>query len=85
MTESSVQLIEQRLTCPICLDRFNQPKLLPCQHTFCFTPCLLNLVDRSNRRIKCPECRSIHIIPMQGIDAYPNNITILRFLFINDF
>ena len=80
MSESSAQFIEQRLTCPICLDRFQQPKLLPCQHTFCMTPCLINLIDRSNRRIKCPECRSVHALPIQGIDAYPNNITILRFL-----
>ena len=80
MSESSAQFIEQRLTCPVCLDRFQQPKLLPCQHTFCMTPCLINLIDRSSRRIKCPECRSVHVLPIQGIDAYPNNITILRFL-----
>lgn len=78
--ESSVALIQQRLECPVCLDRFKKPKLLPCQHTFCLTPCLNNLIDRSNRRIKCPECRAVHIVPVQGVDAYPNNITILKFL-----
>jgi tripartite motif-containing protein 71 len=78
--ESSVQQIQQRLTCPVCLEPFKQPKLLPCQHTFCLTPCLTNLADRSTRRVKCPECRSIHNLPLQGVEALPNNITIQRFL-----
>lgn len=78
--ESSVQLIQQRLTCPVCLDKFKKPKLLPCQHTFCQEPCLSGLVDASRQRIKCPECRSLHIVPASGIESYPNNITILGFL-----
>jgi hypothetical protein len=81
MNESSVQSdILKRLTCPVCLDRYKAPKLLPCQHTFCLSPCLVNLVDRTTRRIKCPECRQIHNLPIQGIDAFPTNITIIRFL-----
>ena len=42
----SAQHIEELLRCPICLDRFRTPKLLPCQHTFCESPCLEQLVDR---------------------------------------
>jgi tripartite motif-containing protein 71 len=80
MTESSVHQIQQRLTCPVCLDKFKQPKLLPCQHTFCLTPCLVNLVDRQTRRIKCPECRSIHMVPQNGVESFPTNITIMGFL-----
>jgi tripartite motif-containing protein 71 len=80
MENSSVEQIKQRLTCPVCLDRYKQPKLLPCQHTFCLNPCLVNLVDSTTRRIKCPECRMIHTIPIQGVQVYPNNITIMRFL-----
>lgn len=81
MADQSVQQIQQRLTCPVCLDRYKQPKLLPCQHSFCLTPCLVNLVDRVTRRVKCPECRVVHPLPMQGgVDGFPNNITIMRFL-----
>ena len=78
--DSSVQQIQQRLTCSVCLDRFKQPKLLPCQHTFCLSPCLINLSDSYNRRIKCPECRTVHVLPNQGAHAFPNNITIMGFL-----
>jgi tripartite motif-containing protein 71 len=81
--ELSIEQIQQRLTCPVCLERYKQPKLLPCQHTFCLTPCLVNLVDAMTRRIRCPECRAVHIVPPQGVEAFPNNITILRFLDLN--
>lgn len=80
MTDLSIQQIQQRLTCPVCLDRYKQPKLLPCQHTFCLHPCLTNLYDRTSRKVKCPECRSLHNVPMNGVDSFPNNITIQRFL-----
>lgn len=81
MIESSVQQIQQRLTCPVCLDRYKVPKLLPCQHTFCLNPCLTNLIDTSTRKIKCPECRMLHSLPSTGrVESFPNNITILRFL-----
>nr|XP_039272513.1 RING finger protein nhl-1-like [Styela clava] len=70
--------IEQLLTCPVCLDRFKQPKILPCQHTFCLRPCLQNLVTA--RSIRCPECRSTHLLPRNGINGLPNNLTIVKFL-----
>ena len=42
----SAQQINELLRCPVCWDRFRSPKLLPCQHTFCQSPCLEQLVDR---------------------------------------
>ena len=36
--------IEELLKCTICLEQFNNPKMLPCQHTFCEN-CLQNLVE----------------------------------------
>jgi tripartite motif-containing protein 71 len=77
----SAEQIEQLLKCPVCLDRFNQPKILPCQHTFCKTPCLRGLISSSNSRfIKCPECRAQHLVPREGIDGFATNITIAGFL-----
>ena len=55
--------MERLTTCPICLDKFRIPKLLPCMHTFCLTPCLTNLVDPRARSLRCPECRREHTIP----------------------
>ena len=72
--------VQRLLQCPVCLDRFKQPKLLPCQHTFCLSPCLEGLVDRLTRIIRCPECRADHVVPRGGPSHFPNNLTIISFL-----
>lgn len=71
--------LESLLTCPICLDRYRNPKLLPCQHTFCFE-CLEGCEDIVRRQVKCPECRGEHHIPFKGLDHFPNNLTLQKFL-----
>ncbi|KAG9508965.1 RING finger protein nhl-1, partial [Fragariocoptes setiger] len=72
--------LEQMLTCPICLDKFKNPRLLPCQHTFCGDACMEGLIDYGRRQIKCPECRAEHRIPYQGVASLPSNVTLIRFL-----
>lgn len=61
--ENNSNQMERLTTCPVCLDKFRTPKLLPCMHTFCLNPCLTNLVDPRARSLKCPECRREHLIP----------------------
>uniref|UniRef100_UPI00398E5506 RING finger protein nhl-1-like n=1 Tax=Pristiophorus japonicus TaxID=55135 RepID=UPI00398E5506 len=73
-------LVEQLLTCSVCLDRYIRPRLLPCQHTFCQEPCLSGLVDQVGWQVKCPECRMVHRIPSEGVAGFPSNRTILGFL-----
>ncbi|XP_002736356.1 RING finger protein nhl-1-like [Saccoglossus kowalevskii] len=72
--------IEELLNCAVCLERYNRPKILPCQHTFCQSPCLENLIDIRVRKLKCPECRMEHRVPGNGVRGFPNNVTISRFL-----
>ena len=38
------------------------------------------LVDYARRQIKCPECRAEHRIPYNGVQSFPNNVTLTRFL-----
>lgn len=38
------------------------------------------LVDYVRRQVKCPECRAEHRIPYQGVQGYPTNVTLQRFL-----
>ncbi len=46
---------EETLTCPVCMDLFDDPRLLPCSHTFC-CKCLRS--TRNNRSFMiCPLCR----------------------------
>ena len=53
--------LAKHLECAICLERFKEPKVLACQHSYC-RKCLKRLVaDVDGRRdmfqVKCPECR----------------------------
>ena len=72
--------IEQLLRCPICLSRLKSPKLLPCQHTFCRSPCLEGVWGGHRRTIRCPECRVEHRVPADGVSGFPNNISLSGFL-----
>lgn len=56
--QSSV--LQEELTCPVCLDVYRDPHLLPCGHNFCKT-CLDRLKRQADRgRFRCPECRDSH-------------------------
>ncbi|XP_015801805.3 E3 ubiquitin/ISG15 ligase TRIM25 [Nothobranchius furzeri] len=53
-------VLQEELTCPVCLDLYRDPHLLPCGHNFCKT-CLDRLKRRADRgRLRCPECRIGH-------------------------
>jgi len=75
-----MEQFDQLLTCCVCLDRYRTPKLLPCQHSYCLDPCMEGLVDYVKRQVKCPECRAEHRIPYNGIQGFPTNYTLTRFL-----
>lgn len=47
-----MEQFEQLLTCCVCLDRFRNPKLLPCQHSFCMEPCMEGLIDYVKRQVR---------------------------------
>ena len=58
-TSSISNALQKLLTCPVCLDRYTQPRILPCLHSFCHS-CLNSFprqVKRANRFITCPVCR----------------------------
>lgn len=38
------------------------------------------LVDYVRRQVKCPECRAEHRIPYNGVQGFPSNVTLQRFL-----
>ena len=56
--------VEDEITCPICQDHFDEPKILPCCHYYC-KKCIERLVLRAghNRAFACPECRSETVLP----------------------
>ena len=34
-SSEALRKLEEQLTCPICLEQFTNPKILPCFHSFC--------------------------------------------------
>ena len=69
IAEEAVKKIDSKLECSICLDNFKQPKLLPCFHIFCKSPCLERLVvqDREGKSLHCPTCRHLVRLPDNGV------------------
>src|SRR6218665_913718 len=71
--------------CSICLDDCNDPRALPCLHTFCLK-CLRNLARRKSpgRRIRCPLCRKKSSIPEDGVGGLPKNPMVSRIIEISN-
>ncbi|CAF3529773.1 unnamed protein product [Rotaria socialis] len=70
--------LEALLECPLCLDRFDQPRLIPCGHTYC-TKCLNELCAGSDTVI-CPQCRQQHDVPVTGVTLFPRNLSYQQLL-----
>ncbi|XP_005393179.1 PREDICTED: tripartite motif-containing protein 59 [Chinchilla lanigera] len=75
---------EDELMCPICYSIFEDPRILPCSHTFCRS-CLENVLQASGNfyiwrplriPLKCPNCRSIIEIAPTGIESLPVNFAL---------
>ena len=68
---SALEIIEQQLTCAVCLDIYTNPKTLPCLHSFC-QQCLEHLLvnPQGNKRfIACPTCRTSVQLPEEPTAA----------------
>ncbi|XP_077987474.1 tripartite motif-containing protein 2-like [Glandiceps talaboti] len=62
---------DQFLICMICLERYQNAKLLPCLHTFC-GHCLETLVKKAGELL-CPVCRRPQTIADGGVRAIADN------------
>ncbi|XP_055957817.1 tripartite motif-containing protein 45-like [Patella vulgata] len=62
--------------CSICLSDFNQPKIIDCNHTFCFT-CLDDYVNKTatNNHFICPLCRCNIEVPVGGVRKFTSKLT----------
>ena len=72
MAEAAISLM---LECPICQEQFTEPRVLPCQHTFCLY-CLGKVREHQSttESMPCPVCRATYHLSTAGIDALPKNI-----------
>lgn len=75
MYQSLVSLVE----CPICLEPFQDPRMLNCLHTLCHD-CLDTHMIRNGQdgQFGCPICRTSLQIPKEGASCFPKNSCIAR-------
>ena len=76
------QSLKQQLTCPVCLDRYTQPRTLPCLHSFCHD-CLCRFpkkVKKDKHFITCPVCRQTTQQPDKGVSGFQSAFLINNLL-----
>ena len=83
---SNWEKVRQEVTCAICLELLDDPKSMPCLHTYC-KKCLMEALakrphdtdlPRDRPAINCPLCRAEVDLSDQGIEALPSNFSALR-------
>ncbi|XP_030844047.1 E3 ubiquitin-protein ligase Midline-1-like [Strongylocentrotus purpuratus] len=72
-----VPVSSQGLTCPLCLDIFDDATLLTCGHTFCRT-CLrkYDLSHQDLDHMVCPLCRTVTKLSANRVDDLLTNVTV---------
>ena len=73
--EKLLRLIE----CPICLNELQDPRLLSCRHTLCYT-CVRDYTEKGDysNQLPCPVCRGVTVLYQGGVDNLP------KFFFMNE-
>ncbi|XP_068956519.1 probable E3 ubiquitin-protein ligase MID2 isoform X3 [Petaurus breviceps papuanus] len=79
-----METLESELTCPICLELFEDPLLLPCAHSLCFSCAHRILVSNCSSgesvepiaAFQCPTCRYVISLTHRGLDGLKRNVTL---------
>ncbi|KAK6982225.1 E3 ubiquitin-protein ligase Trim36 [Biomphalaria glabrata] len=76
--------MEEELTCPVCLELFADPLMLPCSHSICKT-CLLDIMKCRSKQgkdgMECPACRESHKLIADQINKLPKNLALENIVF----
>ena len=76
-----VDELEEEITCAVCQEHFEEPKILPCCHYYC-RRCVQALVDTAathgKKSFSCPECRTDTAIPQNNPAKLPTAFFVNR-------
>ena len=84
--DSNWDKVCQEVTCAICLKLLDDPKSMPCLHTYC-KKCIMKALakrphdpdlSRDRPAINCPLCRAEVTLPDEGIEALPTDFSSIR-------
>ena len=68
-----MEAVVDELMCPICLELFTIPVILPCSHILCKSPCAERLFNHGF--VRCPVCRDNSFVS-GGLDCLPRVISL---------
>ena len=73
------QMLQRLIECPVCLNELQDPRLLTCRHTLCYT-CLKDYTVKNEyvNELPCPVCRQVTTLYKGGVDNLP------KFFFMNE-
>lgn len=77
--------VNDLIECSICQEEFNDPRTLPCVHSFCMN--CIRICGKDKRPgdvMSCPLCRECFKIPVDGIDGLPKNFLIKKIIEVKD-
>ena len=80
--KKGLQDLKDEITCPVCQEFFQDPKILPCFHYYC-KRCVLQLAARE-QPFPCPECRGDTLLPPTGADGFPTAFFVNRMKSLHD-
>ncbi|XP_078364805.1 uncharacterized protein LOC144649222 [Oculina patagonica] len=80
VTANLTRVLNEELSCPVCLEELKEPKCLPtCAHNVC-KACLENMARSDPEIIRCPTCRRVSQVPPGGVSSLPTNNVLIKFL-----
>ncbi len=82
--EEALKKLDIQLKCSLCLNVFKRPKMLPCFHVFCKSPCLTKLVASDGLSLTCPICQHIAPLLKKGVAGVQSDVHIDHLLEIRD-
>ena len=72
--------INSLLECGMCLNIFDDPRNLPCGHTFCLK-CIKKLIDSDkDKQPSCALCRALWSVPDEGLQGLMKNFVLNNFV-----
>lgn len=63
--------------CKYCSKLYDEPKVLPCLHTFC-KQCVGSITGENETSLFCPICRSEVALPSKNLDDLQPNVIVVR-------
>ena len=85
-SKEALSKLDSQLTCAVCLDRYTDPRTLPCAHSYC-KDCINRLpveLDNGRYLVRCPSCRQATQLGEKGAAAFPTAFIINNLLEIQE-